>query len=206
MLHSNNWRLDFRSLVRFVLCMVVAVISLQANLLFAFTDSDHDGLSDAEETVHGTNPLDPDTDHDGLLDGEEVHMWLSDPLLKDSDGGGVEDGQEVFVDKTDPTDPTDDLHDLDHDGYPIPGDCDDLDPTIYPDAPELSDGQDNNCDDVLSKADWLIQARDEKSSKLVDLLSGVLPYQHGVKIVEDGWTVGDGLRKAPGLREKNGDK
>ena len=44
------------------------------------TDSDNDGLSDAEEVVeHGTDPHDPDTDNDGYADGEEVAAG-TDPL------------------------------------------------------------------------------------------------------------------------------
>lgn len=35
-------------------------------------DPDHDGLTNAEETVWGTDPLNPDTDGDGFKDGEEV--------------------------------------------------------------------------------------------------------------------------------------
>ena len=36
-------------------------------------DTDHDGLTDAEEIViYGTDPLSPDTDHDCVFDGEEV--------------------------------------------------------------------------------------------------------------------------------------
>ena len=43
-------------------------------------DSDHDGLSDAEENVlFATNPLDPDTDHDCVMDGAEVCSG-ADPL------------------------------------------------------------------------------------------------------------------------------
>ncbi len=37
------------------------------------SDADSDLLSDADETLWGTDPLDPDTDDDGLLDGVEVH-------------------------------------------------------------------------------------------------------------------------------------
>lgn len=38
-------------------------------------DSDHDGLSDWEEThIYGTDPHDPDTDGDGFDDGEEVFL------------------------------------------------------------------------------------------------------------------------------------
>lgn len=37
------------------------------------TDSDHDGLTNAEEQALGTDPYNPDTDGDGLLDGWEVN-------------------------------------------------------------------------------------------------------------------------------------
>lgn len=36
------------------------------------TDDDNDGLADADEAIHGTDPLDPDTDDDGISDGDEV--------------------------------------------------------------------------------------------------------------------------------------
>ncbi len=44
------------------------------------TDSDGDGLSDAEEATWGTDPWDADTDDDGLSDHEEVTQSMSDPL------------------------------------------------------------------------------------------------------------------------------
>lgn len=36
------------------------------------TDSDRDGIDNAQEQVLGTDPFDPDTDRDGLLDGWEI--------------------------------------------------------------------------------------------------------------------------------------
>ena len=36
--------------------------------------------------------------------------------------------------------------DADGDGYPVPEDCDDTDPLIYPGAPERCNGLDDNCD------------------------------------------------------------
>lgn len=45
----------------------------------AFADSDHDGLSDAEEKVYGTDPSNADTDGDGYSDGVEVKSGY-DPL------------------------------------------------------------------------------------------------------------------------------
>jgi Bacterial TSP3 repeat len=44
------------------------------------SDSDGDGLSDAEEGTHGTDPNNPDTDGDGYQDGAEVNNDASDPL------------------------------------------------------------------------------------------------------------------------------
>ncbi len=58
-------------------------------------DSDHDGLTDAEEAQLGTNPNDPDSDHDGLFDREAVNVYGTDPLNPDTDGDGYLDGAEV---------------------------------------------------------------------------------------------------------------
>lgn len=59
------------------------------------TDSDGDGLNDAEELGLGTDPHNPDTDGDGLLDGQEVNEFGTDPLNPDTDGDGLWDGEEV---------------------------------------------------------------------------------------------------------------
>ena len=58
-------------------------------------DSDHDGLSDEEETAYNTNQSKADTDADGLFDGEEVRTYKTDPLRSDTDGDGHLDGVEV---------------------------------------------------------------------------------------------------------------
>ncbi len=42
-------------------------------------DDDNDALSDIDEAIAGTDPLDPDTDGDGFLDGTEV-LAGTDPL------------------------------------------------------------------------------------------------------------------------------
>ena len=47
------------------------------------TDSDLDGLSDAWEVQHGTNPRLKDTDGDGILDGAELTDG-TDPKKKDA--------------------------------------------------------------------------------------------------------------------------
>jgi hypothetical protein len=59
------------------------------------TDTDGDGLTDAEEQQLGTNPLNPDTDTDGLMDGEEVKVYHTNPLASDSDGDGYIDSVEI---------------------------------------------------------------------------------------------------------------
>lgn len=69
------------------------------------TDSDGDGLTDAEEESGGTNacddawnptdPNDPDTDDDGLQDGPEVDTHCTSPNDKDTDDDEFEDGSEV---------------------------------------------------------------------------------------------------------------
>lgn len=108
-------------------------------------DQDGDGLGDAAELEHGTNPNDPDTDDDGLLDGFEVkygfdplvggqqsldpdgdgldnlaeQQYGTDPTRADTDGDGLNDRREVLVYGTDP-------HQLDTDGGGV-GDGDEVD-------------------------------------------------------------------------------
>ena len=52
----------------------------------ADADPDHDGLSNADESDHGTDPGEPDTDGDGVSDGTEV-AHSGDP--SDGSDGGV---------------------------------------------------------------------------------------------------------------------
>lgn len=58
-------------------------------------DTDGDGLSDADEAIYGSDPLNADYDADGLADGLEVAQYGSDPVNNDSDGDGLLDGDEV---------------------------------------------------------------------------------------------------------------
>lgn len=77
-------------------------------------DPDRDGLTNAHEATHGTDPHDADTDDDGLLDGPEVlgvkvrerfeacgkkarrSMTVrTNPLRKDTDRDGLKDGKEA---------------------------------------------------------------------------------------------------------------
>ena len=68
------------------------------------SDSDCDGLPDAEERHGGSDPNDADSDDDGLPDGEEDDGWFDldgDGLIglrdPDSDGDGIRDGTEAGV-------------------------------------------------------------------------------------------------------------
>ena len=57
-------------------------------------DFDHDGLTNAEEFIAGTDHRNPDSDGDGLRDGFELATLGLDPLVADSDGDGTADGDE----------------------------------------------------------------------------------------------------------------
>ncbi len=61
----------------------------------ATKDSDHDGVTDAEEIKNRTNPEKFDTDNDGLSDGDEKRFG-TDPLRADTDGDGYLDGEELL--------------------------------------------------------------------------------------------------------------
>ncbi len=62
------------------------------------TDSDGDGLTDAEEKEIGTDPYSADTDCDGLPDKFEIEQTKTDPLKKDTDSDGINDGDELDLD------------------------------------------------------------------------------------------------------------
>ncbi len=106
------------------------------------TDTDGDGLTDAQEAILGTNPANSDTDGDGLSDPSELAVG-TDPFNPDTDGDHLPDGWE-YTHATDPLDPSDGLSDDDQDGLAfwqevlIHG----TDPALADtDGDELSDGE-----------------------------------------------------------------
>ena len=104
---------------------------------FNGTDADADGLLDLVEFLEiGTDPFDEDTDDDGLTDGVEVVSTLTNPFVPDLDE--------------------------DQDGYRWFLDCDDNDSQRSPNAVEIWNGLDDNCDEFIDedieRAIWAIPA------------------------------------------------
>lgn len=59
------------------------------------SDTDRDGLTNAEEAELGTDPNNPDTDSDTLNDGDEVKIFNTNPLDRDSDNDELDDALEI---------------------------------------------------------------------------------------------------------------
>jgi hypothetical protein len=79
------------------------------------TKYDNDGLINADEYAHGSNPWDTDSDDDGLSDYDEVETYETDPADTDTDGDQCPDGWEVTY-GLDPTKSADGALDIDVDG------------------------------------------------------------------------------------------
>lgn len=61
----------------------------------AIQDTDHDGLSNAQESALGTDPNNADSDADGISDTDEVRVYHTNPLSQDSDRDGYSDATEI---------------------------------------------------------------------------------------------------------------
>ncbi len=127
---------------------------------FGKNDFDEDGLADALEQHHNTDPTDTDSDDDGVNDGTEVLVNLTDPSSGDSDGDGLNDGTESTV-GTDPLVPdTDgdmmpDGFEYDHDLDPLSDDSlTDLDGDRIPNLWEYCKETSPSTPDSLNTYDW----------------------------------------------------
>ncbi len=131
---------------------------LVANTDPSKSDSDGDGLTDAEEvqTLH-TNPLSADSDGDGLTDAEEVQQYGTDPNKEDSDGDGISDADEVKGVSGFVTDPL--SADTDGDGM---GDGAEVDNGYDPTDP--ADGAADDDEDGLTNAEELKIGTDPKNA------------------------------------------
>jgi len=100
---SPNTQYCYRVKVRdFVLNESTYSAQVCATTPAVVTDSDGDGLTDAQEATLGTNPNNADSDGDGLNDGAEVNTHNTNPLASDSDSDGLSDNAEVSTHLTNP--------------------------------------------------------------------------------------------------------
>ncbi|MDP7203248.1 MAG: S8 family serine peptidase [Candidatus Poseidoniaceae archaeon] len=93
---------------------------------FMLSDADDDGLSDySEYSQYGTDFNDSDTDDDGLSDFVEIWIHQTDPLVFDADQDG--------------------------DGFYWFEDCDENNSAINPDAIEIWNEKDDDCDSEIDE-------------------------------------------------------
>lgn len=98
----------------------------------AVIDSDGDGDDDfSEVAVSGTDPATADTDGDGLLDGDETYIYDTLATSADTDEDGLTDGEEINTYATDPFNPDSD-GDGSSDAAEIEAGTAPLDPTSIP--------------------------------------------------------------------------
>ena len=102
------------------------------------TDSDGDGLTDAQEVFYGSDPDEADTDGDGINDFRELVDFGTDPLNPDTDDDGINDFNEIFIYDTDPLN-LDTDGDLLYDGGELVFETEPLDPDT--DGDGLTDGE-----------------------------------------------------------------
>ena len=94
---------------------------------------------------------DLDTDNDGLTDYDEFHNITTDHLDGDTDDDGLPDGLEYNQYASLGANPLIHDEDSDSDGWYWFQDCADDDFDRAPFKPEILDGKDNDCDDVVDE-------------------------------------------------------
>ena len=125
-------------------------------------DDDCDGDTDEDSAIDAGTWY-QDRDGDGYGDDATTTLACSQPSGYAAYGGDCDDGDVAYnpgASETDCTDPADyncdgstAYADGDGDGYAACEECDDTDAAISPDADELCDGVDNDCDGTVDEAD-----------------------------------------------------
>ncbi len=148
-------------------------------------DWDHDGLSDTEERIAGTDIFIRDTDHDSMLDGYEVDYGL-DPLRNDQLGDLDADGLTNIREHTLGTFPN--STDTDRDGM------DDFWEVSFLTDPLVDDALEDPDNDTLTNLDEYLHGADPMSADGdFDGVPDVEEVALGMNPLSDD-TDGDGLR------------
>jgi hypothetical protein len=137
-------------------------------------DSDHDGLTDAEEIILGTDPHNPDTDGDGLPDGWEVQHGLNPLNPADAGADPDSDGLSNLQEYQRGTDPQDADTDLDgySDGAEVAAGTNPLDPNSHPVTPVVINGT------IVSPQSGQIFSATQVS------IAGTAAASNGIKVVQ----------------------
>jgi hypothetical protein len=133
-------------------------------------DDDDDGLTDADESKYGTNPVKPDSDNDGISDAKEIENGTN-PIKRDSDNDGVPDNEDIA-----PNDPTTST-DTDKDGLP-----DGVEDATGLDPNDKTDAQKDNDNDAVSNSDEILKYRTNPNQADTDSdgISDGIEVKHGL--------------------------